>query len=296
MVKQVRDLPETDALATMGQKLREARDCLGYSRAKVASETGIPAKTLEKIEAGESEPSVSRLKLMCDLYGLNTVEIAGLSISEPQSGNSGNSGSGEMPEEVPGELLEAQKTAIGKTPRAMDAMLNDDYDIIQATNDMLDEFGNLRSQGLGENDRKLPAIVDAASAMMAHLTDEELGVLAVQRGLHIIALSDDDLAYMEDDEEAAQEGRAELVARLIDASLIGVDLYSIDREALVSLADDLREKYDISRPCMFGMSWGDHEDMAPVIREPLRQMALNGESIDFENLELYPRQEQEEAA
>ena len=76
MTTQVKDLPETQS-DTVATRLRKSRDAIGLTRADVVKETGIPAKSIEKFENGNQEPSVSRLVTLCKLYDVTEAYILG---------------------------------------------------------------------------------------------------------------------------------------------------------------------------------------------------------------------------
>ncbi|MEQ9567303.1 MAG: hypothetical protein RLN85_16065, partial [Pseudomonadales bacterium] len=80
--------------------------------------------------------------------------------------------------------------------------------------------------------------------------------------------------------------------------ILGADLYTIDREALVTVADDIKDEFDIEEPRFLGWSdcWGDYAEFVPLIRDPLRKLALMGKGMDLANLDQFPRRELEAAA
>lgn len=266
MVKQVRDLPENDAIATMGAKLRAAREETGKSRATVQKETGISAKALEHYENGTSQISISRLEQLCGLYGLDMKDV--LSIDA------------------------------GESTGALPGSENADVGAMSTVEAMLADLAGFRAAGFEGSQRRAMALVDDLSVAMKRLEGDELEALAAKHGLFEgeRPTANDIFGLFVDDLEASQELCSEVEARIIDTAIIGTDLYGFTREALVDLAEDLQEDFDISQPRMGGFSWGDHKDFVPVIREPLRKLALMGKGIDFTDPGQFPRRELKTAA
>ena len=60
---------------SLGSRLKQAREEAGLSRRKLADETGIPAKMIEKYEYGTAEPPLGRLKLLCQTLGIPVEEL-----------------------------------------------------------------------------------------------------------------------------------------------------------------------------------------------------------------------------
>ena len=64
-------------LATLGQRLRLARCRAGMSQEHVASEVGIPARSLTRWEHGESDVGVSKLAKLAQLFGVSMDWLTG---------------------------------------------------------------------------------------------------------------------------------------------------------------------------------------------------------------------------
>lgn len=278
MVKQVRDLPENDAIATMGAKLRNARDELGISRAKVQDETGIPAKTLEHYEAGASEPTLTRLKALCDLYKLSFGEMAGA-------------------EEVP---KESSKEAVEESPKEEQAAPKEVAGELPAVEAMLEELAAFRVAGFDGSQRRAMALVGELNAAMKRLESDELEALAETRGLFEgdRPTADGIFGLFVEDVDEAQRFCGLVEERIVDTAILGADLYAIDREALVTVADEIKDEFDIEEPRYLGWSdcWGDYAEFVPLIREPLRKLALMGKGVNFTDPGQFPARELEVAA
>jgi DNA-binding XRE family transcriptional regulator len=52
----------------LGQRLRAAREASKFTRSQVTEFTGIPAKSVEKFEAGQQQPSAERLIRLAKLF------------------------------------------------------------------------------------------------------------------------------------------------------------------------------------------------------------------------------------
>ena len=62
----------------IGDKLKEARIKKGLTQKQVASEIQTTIQQISKYETGEQEPTASRLKELCKLYGVSADEILNL--------------------------------------------------------------------------------------------------------------------------------------------------------------------------------------------------------------------------
>jgi transcriptional regulator with XRE-family HTH domain len=74
MVEPVVNFQEVDPVS-VASRLRKAREDAGHTRKTLAKATGIPSSTIEKIERGDNEPSLSRLKVLCRVLELDINDI-----------------------------------------------------------------------------------------------------------------------------------------------------------------------------------------------------------------------------
>lgn len=74
MAQPVVNYQETDPV-TVASRIRQAREELGLTRKQVAEATGIPVKSFEKMEYGQVEPNLSRLKVICHYLDIPIQEI-----------------------------------------------------------------------------------------------------------------------------------------------------------------------------------------------------------------------------
>ncbi|WP_417452501.1 helix-turn-helix domain-containing protein [Kiloniella sp.] len=268
MVKQMNDLPEINTEETLAHKLRAARDYTNLSRAKVQAETGISAKSLEKYEDGTSEPPLSRLKTLCELYGLSLHELLG---KEKTAEN-------QVLRNIPGSIEEITEESPKEVTEGMNSFVRD----------ALQELDRYRISSFEGHTRKATALSAHLTQIIKYLEVNELLQLAIDRGLFIDDCPDEEALFgmMETNFESGQSSCSDIEERVVDTAILGIDLHSVERDALVRLADDLSEDFDIDSEVIFG--WGKHKDFVPKIRAPLRQLALTGNQVDLINKELFP--------
>jgi len=62
---------------TPGQRLREAREAAGLSRAQLAHQSGVAARTIARVELENRLPRVERLQALARALGVTTTELLG---------------------------------------------------------------------------------------------------------------------------------------------------------------------------------------------------------------------------
>ena len=60
---------------TVGEKIRQLRERVGYSQNKLAEWAGISQTHLRRVERGEADITVGHLQLLCDALGLTLGEF-----------------------------------------------------------------------------------------------------------------------------------------------------------------------------------------------------------------------------
>lgn len=60
---------------TVGEKIRQLRESIGYSQNKLAEWAGISQTHLRRVERGEADITVGHLQLLCDALGLTLGEF-----------------------------------------------------------------------------------------------------------------------------------------------------------------------------------------------------------------------------
>ena len=257
----------------LATRLREAREDVGMSRADLARQTGIPAKSIEKFEYGTQEPSVSRLKTLCEVLDVSREWVMG---EDDDS----------APSRKPVPQMETQPSPNGKVANKNDPMAKIRKALKKLDNMRADDFEGVQRQAM--------AMADDILAKLKYLEPDELVAdLAEDRGVfkgECPTLSDI-LNFFAEKPDKAQEYCGQVEERILDTAILGVDLYAIESAPLVGLADRLEMENEIlDAPEIFG-GWGDHEEFVPLIRPFLRSLAFMGEAEDFEDLEAYPRRE-----
>lgn len=243
---QVRDTPSATSL---GQRLRQARDAARFSRTQLADATGIPAKSIEKFEADDQEPSVSRLISLATTLGVSLDQLLGKTTSPAQSPN------------VPGTPAPAE-----------------DED---AASSILEELDDMRADGFHNVQRRARAIVNELKVFLQAMEPGDLLKLAKGRGIDRSSCptSTDLLALLENDAQAGQAACGDIEDRIIDSAVLGADLNAVGRDVLASIADHLKDRFNLEEG-LFG--WGNEARLRSILREPLRQMAYAGKPLAFD--------------
>ena len=265
MTMQVKDLPE-NLNETVATRLRLARDAAGRTRATVTTETGIPAKSIEKFENGHQEPSVSRLVTLCTLYGVSVDHILGQN-NDP---------------------ITPELNAI---EQGMAAASDEGLSKTNGPAAILNELDAMRANSFVLSKRRAMALVDELVRQLRFLEPDELLRLAGIRGIYKGECQDIEtlIDFFFDDPDKGQKYCGLVEERIIDTAVIGVDLYTIELASLEHLIEDLAispEGFDD----LFS-EWNGHDNIIPEIRTTLRGMSIAGNAPDFNNLEKLPRRQ-----
>lgn len=274
MTVQMKELSETEA-DTLATRLRDAREALNLSRAEVAKRTGIPAKSIEKFEFGTQEPSVSRLLDLANVYGKSIDVLIG---KEALANDSDPA-----PPTV-SQLTEIQPAQIP----AVTAKSTVDRVV-----DILNELDELRTVGFEQSYRTTVALIEDFKREIRYLEPDVLLELADARGLYRgerpNARGLFDLFTREPDK--AQEYCGNVEERILDTALLGADLHAIAKSSLTNLAEEIAPYFSsIEEPFLF-FDWGDHDELVPQMRGPLRSLALNNDARPFWNDQEFSRRE-----
>jgi transcriptional regulator with XRE-family HTH domain len=65
----------------IGDEIRAARARVKMSREALAAESGISAKTIQRLENGDRPADVVQMYLLCEVFGLEIVELLGRAIA-----------------------------------------------------------------------------------------------------------------------------------------------------------------------------------------------------------------------
>jgi len=288
MTKMTRDIPNHEGM-TVADRLKVARQDANVTRKAVADGTGIPSSTVEKYERGDMDPNTARLKTLCDFYGVSFDWVL-----------NGDGAPSIATTPKPSETMASAcisetfaKTFAESAPQQSETVSSaNENDPMEHVRGLLDDMDDMRAHGFDGMQRQAIALADEVRVALKYLEPGELLAMAYERGLYkgescldvsgILNLFAEDL-----DEGQAYCGIIE--ERILDTVILGVDLYGIEREPLVELADELKEDHDIEEPAWAGFSWGQHKDFVPLIRPIVRAMANRGDRVDFTDQDKYPK-------
>lgn len=254
MPSQVVNYQEADP-THVATRLREARDDLGLTRKQAADATGIPAKTIERIEFGQAEPSISRAKILCRYYGLSLTDmIDGMDTTGPKGGRP--AAPADMPARrdfgaMPADLDDDDEE---QSPEQMAAQA------LQSLTEFAEERGP-NAQGMRRRLREASSAVQGAA--LGTLTD-----LAEERDFDEASLP-----------QMARNGAAEKLAnRLLIHAIYDLDLHQLSLKGMKALNDDLSDDMlegVIPGPGLFGdkEAWRIEaaEELAPIVLDAVRK-------------------------
>lgn len=61
----------------LGQRLKELREEKGLSQKQLAEKTGLSSSSIARWELGQSEPTVSSVSVLCDLFEVSADYLLG---------------------------------------------------------------------------------------------------------------------------------------------------------------------------------------------------------------------------
>jgi transcriptional regulator with XRE-family HTH domain len=296
MTKTSRDIPKHEGMS-VADRLKAARQDANLTRRALSEVTGIPSSTVEKYERGDMDPNTTRLKTICNQLGvsvdwvLNGDEAPHIAATpEPAE----TQASANVAEPFAETFVEAPPQH-----EKMAAPVNENDKInpmkhVRVLLDLLDDMRGHRFDGL---QRQAMALENDIRVALKYLEPDELLALADERGLHQDESCLDTSGILDLFTESLDKGQiycGNIEERILDTAILGVDLFSIEREPLVKLADKLREDHDIEAPVQVIVfsSWGDHKDFVPLIRPYVRAMSYGVNFIDFAAQDEYSRREE----
>lgn len=236
MAQPVVEYQETDPV-TVASRLRHARESAGLSRREVAEATGIPMRSYEKIEYGQVEPNLSRLKVLCRYLDVPVQEI----LDEVEDGDAAparaRKGGAEDPQAEARQTLEQVAGQLGlkvvpaKRPSPpTDAENDDDAAAPKDAGSALNALADFAEDN-GVNARGVTKVLRQARNALEAMDLGGLIDLADARGFDLDTLP----ARNEGDGKHATE----LVERLLIAALYEVDPMRLDPDALERLSVEL---------------------------------------------------------
>lgn len=257
-------LPSTIDAKQIGTRIREAREKAGLNRPQLGEASGIPWRTIERFEYGSQEPSVTRLLSICEALAVPMAELLSNEELENSSAHVGFSESQTL-------STEPLPTRIFATQTPMDR--------VEAILAMIDE---MRSDNFDGVIRQPIALAEEATRQLAALEIDELLALARNRGLADkgISTSRELLNEFHNNPNQTSESIRELEERIVDAAVVGVDLYSIELSILHKVADSFAENGFIEGRGLFE-DWGKHRVLVPMLRSTFRWLAVLDGSPNF---------------
>jgi len=303
MTKMTRDIPSTEGM-TVADRLKAARQDAELTRKALADATGIPASTLEKYERGDMDPNTTRLQTLCDHLGVSVNWVLNgaddLEASENAKPVRETQPSAKVMETMKtaetqpsAKILETSTETFsqgkpGGTETASPANETDPMDHIRG---MLADLDDMRAHEFEGVQRGAMALIEDIHAALKYLEPSELLKMAFERNLHEsdCETADSIIHLFRDDTDKAQTLCGNIEERIIDTAILGVDLHTLDSKGLIDIAKELSEEHGFDTPKFF--SWGKHEDFVPLVRPPLRELAIKANGYDFEDEEEFPKRE-----
>lgn len=248
----------------IGANIRTARETEGFSRPALSDATGIPVRSIEKYEAGEQEPSMSRIGKIAVALGVTFEELTGVAEAESVGRN-----------------------CVLFDPTSSEALLS-------TARTALTQLDHIRQTGLHTVPRRATAMIGQAVAHLSYLDATELEALATDRELYQGGCEEDgDVTLSHLIGELFGTGKREealrycgnVVERLLDTAVLGVDLWGIEYDALTSFGEELDRKERLDAPVI----WWNHSKAVPIIREGARLDVIVDGPINFSDLARFPR-------
>lgn len=262
-----------DDLSTFGARLRAAREEQDLSRPALAKLTDniVTARIIDHLEKGTSEATIQKSELLAKALGVSTDWLSHGKGNGPVAKPEASPDMASLDEE------EAEDNAQEDTgARHLTGLL-----------DLLEEIEGYRLDGFTAHTRKMPLLIEDAEIAAEYLEPVEIEMIALERCAGEVklpeALQQQHTAHLSfrnrtrqarrEDAERTKYDTAlqEVVDRIIDTAVLGLDLYSVDLSVLSTFA----RKHDISSPHFFG-GWEHHSEIVPRVREKYRDMALQG--------------------
>ncbi|NQV83210.1 MAG: helix-turn-helix transcriptional regulator [Rhodospirillales bacterium] len=259
MTKISRDVPAHEGM-TVADRLKMARIEASMTRKAVFEGTGISTSTLEKYESGHMDPNTTRLQAICDYLGVSVDWVL-------NGGDTPLAAATEKTAEMQATANVAETFsetfAAGPPRHAATAFQANDNAPVDRVDRMLGEMDDMRADVFFGFQRQAMATAEDIRAALKYFEPSELLVLADERGLHQDESCLDEFGIQDLFTEDLNEGQmycGNIEERILDTAILGSDLFGIEREPLVALAEELRDDHDLEPPAWGGLSWGDHKD------------------------------------
>lgn len=238
-----------DDNALIAGRIKQARTDAGMSRKALSDATGISARTIERIENGDQEVTVQRLKLLATATGRSVAWLQG--DDEPD-------------EEVDDFPAPASKPA----PSWRSGPLSPPTvaDVYAA----LSVIDTLRLEQFDGTIREAMATCDQVRSMLAYQEPAALVEIANSRGIDRTTFpkAREIQERLENAPEAGQEDCAAIQERIIDTAILGVDLHVVAPKTL----QDIAKAADLESDGWLG--WSNDDVLIQAVRPTVRRMAF----------------------
>jgi len=274
LTKRVNDMTD-NTNKDIAQRLRAARDDMGFSRRELAEITNIPQKTIEKFEIGSQEPSVSRLQTLCDVLDVTRSYLIDGYSADNDNGADRN-----------GSKVKSGGNAIA-CPKCGEMGEFTDEEDTNVVFQILTELDLLRDEKFDGAQRRAIELSKDLIRELGYLEPAELMKVAAARELYLddCPSAEGIMEIFNSDIEKAQTYCGLVEERILDTAILGIDMYAIEKKTLDRLSDKLEHDHEeLEAPGFFG-GWGEYSETVPLIRPYVRSLAFSGMGPDFDNPE-----------
>lgn len=260
MTVKVTEITQEDR-ATLGMRLREARDAKRLSRPQLHELTGIPARSIEKFELGIMSPSTDRLQKLSDVLDISIDYLI--------------SGQDKQPENIEPNLDAGVVTEPDVDPHS-DAVF------------ILEEIAEKRETGFQNYWRSAPSLFEKLNTTIQGMEFDTLLDVAEDAGIMAIPT---EVIRGYPKMSSAEQGEVfdALAERIYDAAYFGIDLFKLDTARLENLAEKLELQPDIEG--FFSDDWSSDHALINALRPIIRPQALRGIAPKFTKETDFPLRE-----
>lgn len=246
-----------DDTALIAERIKQARTDAGLSRPALEKLTGIPARTIERLETATQQVTVHRLKLIATATDKPLGWLQGVS----------DLGEEEETETHPGVSYRQTRRppTSAQAPSASDVL------------SLLDDIDAMRDDQFEGMIRRAMAAAEHAGRMLAFQEPVALIDIAMARGIDRASLPKA-RELQERLETSHNTGIADcrgVEERILDTALIGTDLHAVPIKTLKRIA----EREDIASDDGW-LGWSSDDAVYEAIRSTARAMALTDQLPD----------------
>ncbi|WP_175474060.1 helix-turn-helix domain-containing protein [Thalassobaculum litoreum] len=238
-----------DDTALIAERIKRARTEAGMSRKALSDATGISARTIERIENGEQEVTVQRVKLLATATGKSAAWLQGDEKPDDEVD--------EFPAPAP-KPDPSRRSEPPVPPTTAD---------VYASLRMID---TLRSEGFDGTIRQAMATCDQVRSMLAYQEPAALVEIASSRGIDRTTFpkAREIQERLENAPEAGHQDCAAIQERIIDTAILGVDLHVVSPKALQDMAKSSGLESD------GWLGWSNDNALIEAVRPTARRMAF----------------------